>query len=187
MTVRKLLLTSVTAAAMAVPAVVLADSDLQIGGTGTQAQAQLPFRITIGDFVFFRVGTLGNGNVDRVDFDLATAGVESGSGGPFTANGGTGDGAYGALTVQLRSNATNIEIAASGGNLVGLNTAGNLPFADITAADGGTIPVPDFGATQNLNTGPYNLTDTWSYTYDNTNVYVPDEYNGTVIYTVTAL
>jgi len=187
MTVRKLLLTSVTAAAMATPVAVLADSDVQFGGTGTQAQAQLQFRITIGDFVFFRVGTDANGTVDRVDFDLATAGVESGVGGPFLATGGVGDGADGSLTVELRSNATNIEIAASGGNLVGLNTAGNLPFADITAAAGGPIPVPDFGAAQNLNTGPYDLSDTWSYTYDNTNVYVPDEYNGTVTYTVTTL
>ena len=119
--------------------------------------------------------------------DVELSFTESGVGGPFLATGGSGDGADGALTVELRSNATNIEIEASGGNLVGVNTAGNLPFADITASDGGTIPVPDFGATQSLNAGPYSLSDTWSYTYDNTNVYVPDEYNGTVTYTVTTL
>ena len=187
MSFRKLTLAAAVAMAMGAPATVVADSEFGFGGTGTQASADLSFRIIIPDFVFFQVGTFGNGNVDRVDFDLNAGGVESGDGNAVGATGGTGDGADGILAVELRSNASNVSIAATGGNLTGQTTAGNLPFADISASDGGTITVPDFGATVNLAAGPYNLTDQWVYSYDNTSVYAPDQYDGTVTYTVTTL
>ena len=78
-------------------------------------------------------------------------------------------------------------IGASGGNLTG-SGANTIPFADITAADTGTIPVPDFGATISpFAPGGFSLTDTWTYTYDNTTVYQADTYNGTATYTITVL
>ena len=180
MNLRKLVLASAIAAAIATPATAVANSQISIGGTGTNAQASVDFRITIPDFVFFQVGTVGNGNVDLVDFSMA--GLEAGDSNPVSSVGG-------ALNVVLRSNADNVSIGASGGNLTGAVLLGTIPFAEITATEsvGGAIPVPDFGVTNNLPAGPYNLTDTWSYSYDNTSVYAPDVYTGQVTYTVTTL
>jgi hypothetical protein len=134
-----------------------------------------------------QAGTLGAGNVDEVHFDLtAGLGTESGSGGPFAANGGVGDGVDGALAVTLRTNVAGVSITATGGNLTG--PGGNIPFTDIDAADGGTVTVPDFGATVTpFVTAPGNMVDTWTYTYDNLNTYAPGAYTGTVTYSVTTL
>jgi hypothetical protein len=180
---RKLLVSAV-AALVAAPTLVSADSDLAIGAAGTQASADLDFRIVIPQFVFFRVGSAGN-TIDRVDFDLLTAAVQPGAGGNVAANGGTGDGADGDLSVQLATNVTNVTIAASGGNLTsGANT---IPFTQINAYDGAVIPVPAFGASGNLAVGlPGALSDTWSYDYNNNTSYAPGTYDGTVTYTVTA-
>ena len=180
MNLRKLALASAIAIAIGAPATSVADSELSIGGTGTTAQASVDFRITIPDFVYFQVGTVGNGNVDLVDFNMA--GLESGDSTPVASVGG-------ALNVVLRSNADNVSLGASGGNLTGAVLLGTIPFAEITATEsvGGSIPVPDFGSTNNLPAGPYNLTDSWSYEYDNTSVYAPDVYTGQVTYTVTTL
>jgi hypothetical protein len=188
MTFRQLILASAVAAVIAVPATAVADSQLSTGGTGTTAQASLDFRITMAEFVYFRVGTDVNGTVDRVDFDIT--GLSAGNGTPVNATGGNGDGVDGILTVELRSNASGVQITAGTptANLVGLTATNLLPFDDITAADGGNISVPDFGATVNIpGAGPYDLNDNWTYTYDNTSVYAPDQYNGRVTYTVTTL
>ncbi|UCG72166.1 MAG: hypothetical protein JSV45_13090 [Chromatiales bacterium] len=179
MDLRKLILASAITATFGFSASAVADSQLSIGGTGTQAQASVDFRITIPDFVFFQVGTLGTGDVDLVDFDMA--GLESGDSNPVASVGG-------GLNVVLRSNADNVSLGASGGNLTGAVLLGTIPFAEITATESvGDIQVPDFGTTINLPAGPYNLTDTWDYSYDNTSVYAPDVYTGQVTYTVTTL
>jgi hypothetical protein len=182
---RKLLVSAVAALASA-PVLVSADSDIGIGPTGTQAQANLDFRIVIPDFVYFRVGSAAAGTVDRVDFDLLATPTQPGAGGNLAANGGSGDGADGSLTVQLITNVSNVNIAATGGNLTsGLNT---IPFTQINRTDGGVIPMPAFGGNGNLSAGlPGTLNDTWSYTYNNNTVYAPGTYNGTVTYTVTTL
>jgi hypothetical protein len=185
MTLRKMMLATLGAAAASAPLVASADSDLGIGGTGTTASASLDFLITIPDFVYFQVGTIGS--VDRVDFDLsAGGGTEPGSGGPFLANGGVLDGADGALTVVLTTNVSSVNIAATGGNL---DSGGDtLPFDDITAADGGNVTVPDFGTNVDIVSGlPGTLNDTWTYTYDNSSVYAPGTYTGQVTYTATTL
>ena len=57
MMTRKLMLAAAVAATLTAPMVASADSDLRVGGTGTIAQADLGFQITIGDFVYFRVGS----------------------------------------------------------------------------------------------------------------------------------
>jgi len=185
---RKLMLAAAVAATLSAPMLASADSDLQVGPTGTAAQVDLGFQITIGDFVYFQVGSAAAGTVDRVDFDLtAGAGTVSGAGVAFAANGGVGDGADGALNVVLRTNVANVQIAASPGSLAGPGGA-NIPFADISATDGGVIDVPDFGATITpFPAAPGTLNDTWTYMYDNANVYAPGTYTGTVTYTVTTL
>lgn len=185
MTLRKKLLVTLGAAAVTAPMLATADSAIGIGGTGTTAQASLDFLITIPDFVYFQVGTVGS--VDRVDFDLsAGGGTEPGLNLPFAATGGVLDGADGALTIELRTNVSSVNIAASGGNLT--SGADTLPFTDISAADGGQITVPDFGANVDIVAGlPGTLNDTWTYTYDNSAVYPPGTYAGTVTYTATTL
>jgi hypothetical protein len=182
------MLAAAIAATLSAPMLASADSDLGVGGTGTNAQVNLDFQITIGDFVYFQVGSLAAGTVDRVDFDLtAGAGTVSGSGGPFAANGGVGDGADGMLSIELRTNVANVSIAATGGDLTGPGGA-TIPFTEITATDGGVVDVPDFGATITpFAAAPGALTDTWTYTYDNSSVYAPGTYSGTVTYTVTTL
>jgi len=181
----KLLTSALASALVLLPSLTVADSQLSIGGAGTTAQANLDFRIVIPSFVYFQIGSAGS--VDRVDYDLSVGPVQPGSGGPITATGGTGDGADGALSITLATNAASVSIGASGGNLTG-SGANTIPFADITAADTGTIPVPDFGATISpFAPGGFSLTDTWTYTYDNTTVYQADTYNGTATYTITVL
>ncbi|MGI9330722.1 MAG: hypothetical protein ACR2QB_08370 [Gammaproteobacteria bacterium] len=175
MNLRKLVLASAVAAAFGAPGTAVADSELTIGPTGSQAAADVIFTITIPDFIYFQVGTPGNGNVDTVTFDMT--GVESGDGLTPVA----GDVS---LNVVLRSNA-DVSIGANNPGLT--SPSGTIPTTEITASDLGNIAVPDFGVTNNLPAGPYNLTDTWSYSYDNTAVYAPDTYTGTVTYTVTTL
>ncbi|HIP67734.1 MAG TPA: hypothetical protein EYH06_03990 [Chromatiales bacterium] len=182
MKLNKLFTASLLAAAIAAPQMAAADSQLAFGGTGTTAQGHLDFRIIIPDFVFFQIGSAG-ATIDRVEYNLGA--TQPGSGGPFAATGGTGDGADGAVTVRLITNAANVSIGATGGNLT--SGADTIPFADITAADSGTITVPDFGATVNVAPGAFSLTDTWTYTYDNSTVYNAGTYDGQATYTVTTL
>jgi len=182
MKLNKLITASLLAAAVAAPQMAAADSQLAFGGVGTTAQGHLDFRIIIPNFVFFQVGSAG-ATIDRVEYDLT--GLQPGANGPFAATGGAGDGADGAVTVRLITNAANVSIAATGGNLT--SGGDNIPFTDITAADGGTITVPDFGATVNVAPGSFSLTDTWTYTYDDSTVYNAGTYDGQATYTVTTL
>jgi hypothetical protein len=180
---RKLLVSAISTL-LAAPMLVSADSDIGFGGAGTNASADLEFQIVIPQFVFFRVGTAGA--LDRVDFDLGTALAQPGTGVSVDATGGVGDGADGDLDVEIITNATGLTIGATGGDL---SSGSNLiPFTDITAADGGDIPVPAFGTAGVAVPGvPGTLNDTWSYTYNNDTVYPPGTYAGTVTYTVTTL
>jgi len=181
----RLLTSAIASALVLLPSLTVADSQLSIGGAGTTAQANLDFRIVIPSFVYFQIGSAGS--VDRVDYDLNVGPVQPGSGGPISATGGAGDGADGALSITLATNAASVSIGASGGNLNG-SGANTIPFGDITAADTGTIPVPDFGTTVTpFAPGGFSLSDTWTYTYDNSTVYQADTYNGTATYTITVL
>jgi len=183
MKLKNLLFASMASAAFVVPQMASADSQLSIGGAGTTALGHLDFTITIPDFVFFQIGSVG-ATIDRVDFDLGV--TQPGTGGPILATGGAGDGIDGILNVTLITNAANGSIAASGGNLT--SGGDSIPFTDITAVDGGTISVPDFGATISpFAVAPATLTDTWTYTYDNSTVYNNGAYSGQVTYTVTTL
>lgn len=182
MKLNKLVIASLITAVATLPQFAAADSDLSFGGTGTTAQASLDFRIVIPDFVFFQVGSAGN-TVDRIDYDLGT--TEPGTG-TFNATGGTTP-VDGQVNVTLITNAADVSIAATGGDLLGGVTGATIPFDDITASATGAIDVPDFGGTVNVTPGSFSLTDTWSYTYDNSTVYDADTYTGQVTYTVTTL
>lgn len=180
MTLRKLTLASVTAAALSLPLIASADSDLGLGApTSTSANADLDFQIVIPSFIYFQVGSGGN-TVDLVNFDLGLAVEEPGSTNSVAGNAGSG-----VIGVDLRSNAASVQITATGG---ALNDGGanNIPLTEISVAAGGTIPAPDFGAS----TGFFPvlggvLSDTWTFTYDNNNVYPPGTYGGAGTGTVT--
>lgn len=189
MTLRKLMLTSVTAAAMSAPMLATAESDLAFGAAGaTTATVNLDFQIVIPSFIFFQVGAFGAGNIDLVDFNLQTAAETPGSGtGVGRTNGG-------GVPVVLSTNATNVRVAASGAGVALTETGGGadvIPLAEITGVStgGGAIPVPDFGTDTGLAVaGGIGVTDTWTFTYDNINVYAAGTYgsstnNGRVIYT----
>ncbi|NIW25412.1 MAG: hypothetical protein GWN29_13075 [Gammaproteobacteria bacterium] len=189
MTLRKLVLTSVTAAAVAIPMLATADSDQQVGAPGaTQAQANLDFRISIPTFIYFQIGSAG-ATIDTVDFDLAAGPTTPGSG-PLNATSGT-------VNVVLRTNATNLNLTANSGGVVNLqNAAGDtIPLTDITGAATGTeIPHPAaFGGTAAVtptNTDITDNTETWTFTFANGTVYPAGVYgdgagNGrTVAYTI---
>ena len=178
MKLNKLVTASLMAAVVTLPQLAAADSELSFGNNAT-AQASLDFRIVIPDFVYFQVGSAGT-TVDSIEYNLGT--TEPGTG-TVTATGGTAP--TGQVAVTLITNAATVSIDATGGDLT--SGADTIPFADITAADTGTISVPDFGGTVNVTPGSFSLSDTWSYTYDNSSVYNAGDYTGQVTYTVTAL
>ena len=182
MKLKGLIIASALTIGIAAPHFAAADSELQFG-SGATATANLDFRITIDQFVFFRVGTNADGTVDRVDWDLT--GVQPGeSAAPIAATGGTGDGADGVLTIQLITNASQVTLASNtgGGDLVsGTDT---IPFTDINVADGGTITAPAFDGNVVIATGGvYSETDDWTFTYNDDTPYVPGVYDGTSVYT----
>ena len=180
MKLNKLVTATLMTAAVTLPQFAAADSELAFGGTGTTAEASLDFRIIIPDFVYFQVGSAGS-TVDQIEYNLGT--TEPGSG-AFAATGGTTT-VNGQVDVTLITNAADVSIGATGGDLT--SGSDTIPFTDITAADTGTISVPDFGATVNVTPGSFSLSDTWSYSYDNNAVYNAGDYTGQVTYTVTTL
>jgi len=178
MTNRPLVLLSAIAAA-SLPAAAIADSELAFGGAGTTASADLDFEIIIPSFVYFQVGDPNAGTVDTVQFDLTGLSVGSGTDVPATA---------GAVPVVLRSNAANTEIVADISAGAPDDGGGNfIPFTEILPTAGGPIPVPAFGGAAINFGGPMNLTDDWTYTYDNVGSYLPGTYTTTVTYTATTL
>ena len=164
MTLRKLTLASVTAAAMCAPMLASADSDLQVGAPGaTSAVAHLDFRISIPTYIYFQIGSAAI--VDTVDFDL-TAGPTTPGTGPLAATSGP-------VTVVLRTNATTLNLSATGADLI--DGAGNtILLSDITgtAAGTGDIPHPTFNG-GSVAVSPVTsdiVTDnieTWTFSYAN--------------------
>jgi hypothetical protein len=178
---------SAAATAMSTPMLATADSDLQVGAPGaTQAQANLDFLISIPTYIYFQIGD--NVLIDTVDFDLTTGPTTPGSGAVAATS---------SVNVILRTNATTLNISASGADLQ--NADGDIiPITDITETGGGTeIPHPgDFVGTS-VPFNPTNTdiatdnTETWSFSFANTTAYPPGVYgdgsgvNGqTVTYTV---
>jgi hypothetical protein len=187
MKLKKLLFASLATAAIVVPQWAVAESDLQFGGTGTVASAQLKFTVIIQDFVYFRVGTVGAapGATDRVEWDLGA--TQPGLGVDLAATGGDLDGADGALSISLHSNADSVRLAVD--NFVLTNGTGDtIPNAEILVSAAGAITAPTFGTTQDIDTsGLSPINDTWTYLYDDSAVYPPGTYDGTATYTATTL
>jgi hypothetical protein len=155
-------------------------------GAGATASARLDFQIVIPPFVYFRVGTVGAGSIDTINFSPTAAEVATGA----VTTGTGGDAGGGAVNVDLISNGGNITITESNdGGGTGLNSlSGSISYAQVNTTDG-SIPAPilsDVGGNNVsiLSAGITNLSDVWTYTYTNPAAPpLPDTYTGQVTYT----
>jgi hypothetical protein len=158
----------------------------------------LTHQINYPRFLRFRVGPAAAG-VALVSCDMSTLSASLGDGSDLACAGGDLGG--GASTVEVKSNAGQIRLSVttSGALRSGLNT---IPYSEITTASTTpNLPAPVLPATGGtspsvnvvLNAG--NVTDrsaTWTYTYNNTAVYLAGTYggvnagNGRVTYTVSS-
>jgi len=162
----------------------------QLAGVSAAAPTQLSrtarvdFQITIPRFLRFRVGAPAAA-IDLIQFAPTADEVGTGTSNPATAG---GDAGVGQVTVQVRSNAgqINITATATGALTFGANT---ISYAEITTAtSAGVIPAPvltngvSAPAPVTLN-GPGNVTNrdaVWTYAYANTTVPEAGTYGGTV-------
>lgn len=177
MNFHKLALVSLATAGAGIPSLTMADSDLGIGA-GASAAADLNFSVVIPRFVYFQVGASAvPGTLDTVSFDLGAGLVEPGTGTDVAS-------ASGPVNVVLRSNdAVTISAQALTGS--GPLAAGSTEISAVSSS--ASIPVPAFGSSAAQVAGPINANGSWTFTYDNTNVYPADTYSATVTYTAATL
>jgi len=182
MKLKKLVYASLATATMVIPQLANAESDLQFGGAGTVATARLNFTVIIEDFVYFQVGSVGA--TDRVEWDLS--GAQPGGLIALNATGGDLDGADGALTIALHSNASTVRLAVNSFSLT--NGVDIIPNTEILVSAAGAITAPVDGVTEDIDTsGLVQLNDTWTYQYADLAVYPRGTYNGQAVYTATTL
>jgi hypothetical protein len=190
MTLRKLMLTSVTAAAFCSPMLASADSSSGVGA----ASADLDFQIVIDDYVFLQIGSTGS-TVDLITFNIDGA---TNIAGDTTAIAGNNT-----VAVTLTSNSSNIEIDADVSGSTLTNGTDTIPWTDITISNlggSGDINPPQLdgsttsGSLDPGNVGGGTLSDTWSFEYVNDTYYAPGIYGtggagggATVTFTATAL
>ena len=182
MKLKKILLASLVSAAIVVPQMASAESQLSFGGAGTVATAHLDFTVIIPGFVYFQVGSAGA--LDRVEWDLGAS--QPGQAVALNATGGDLDGADGQLSIVLWSNAGQVTLAVDNFSLTsGANT---IPNTEILVSDTGTLTAPTTGVPATINTsGLASLSDTWTYQYADSAAYPLGTYNGTATYTATTL
>ena len=165
-----------------------AESNSATGAGPQSAAVNLDFQIVIPRFVYFRVGTVGAGNIDTINFNPTPTEVTT----PGAVTAGTGgDVGGGAVNVDLISNGGNITITPTNDGLgFGLRDGvNNISYAQIITGDGGTISAPtlsDAGGTPVtlVSAGVTVVSDVWTYTYTNpATPPVPGTYTGRVTYT----
>ena len=140
---------------------------------GLNASARLNFEIVIPRFVYFRVGGAG---IDTVTFRPSAEEVAEGTPGI------SGDLGSGTVSVRLISNAGNLNISSTTNGTTGLTSGANdISYGQInTINSSGEIPVlalfDDDTDSQPITaiSGIINLTDTWTYTYDNIDITTDD-------------
>ena len=176
------------------PLVVQAESN-EGNGTGT-ADAKLNLKVTIPEFLYFRVGTTGTGNVDTITFAPGAGAVGDG-----TSIAGTGGDAAGSgANVRLRSNAGAIKIIETNNQttgLLGATTGTSIPLTEISTvvsvdanllapalSNGGgtTVSIPLTGGTKVTMRNAV-----WTYAYNNTTVPDADTYDVQITYTASSL
>jgi hypothetical protein len=182
------------------PQLANADANSDTGSGSLSAAAHLNLRVVIPGFLLFRVGSAG-ATVDTINFDM-TACVTGGSctvGNSTAVSGTGGDAAAGTgASVALFSNAGAITITESnntggsglvdGGNSISLNEIsvisdnGSLDTPTLSDA-GGKTSSPALNGGSNVT----NQTAVWTYSYDNTTVPDPGDYNVEITYTAASL
>jgi hypothetical protein len=177
---------SILLVAGCLPGALLAESDSDSGATPISAAANLDFQINIPGILRFRVGTDG-GTIDLIQFSPTAANL-----GDNTDIAGTGgDLSAGEVTVDLFSNAGQITITptnSSGGAGLDNGLGDIISYDEILTAssDAAVLPVPVLSDAGGTTSQPpptsglrvTNLTESWTYTYDNTAVYPEGTYGG---------
>ena len=183
---KKHLLTITMLMAGCIPAGAMAEATSDSGATPLSAAARLDFQINIPGILRFRVGS-DAGTIDLVQFSPSAANL-----GDDTDIAGTGgDLTGGEVTVDLFSNAGQITITPtnnSGGAGLDNGLGDNISYDEIitTSSDAAVLPVPVLSDTGGTTSEPpptsglrvTNLTESWTYTYDNTAVYPEGTYGG---------
>jgi len=165
----------------------LAETDI---GT-TTASARLNFRVTISDYIEFRIGTAGT-TIDQIEFAPSLDDNQNN-----TEIAGTGgDQLNGSVTVRLLSNTGQpVTITAINPTSTGLSDGGTglISYATIltTETGGGGLAPPMLtdagGTTTALPTGVNDINTEWTYTYQNNGATpLPGTYTGQVTYTASA-
>jgi hypothetical protein len=189
----KQLVTAFLLAAIGIsPIATLADSGSDNGSSPSVA-VDLDFRVVIPGVMRFRVGTDAADAVNEVLFEPSVGDI--GTGGNVTAT------TNGIVTVSIFSNAGLITITPTNdtANTLGLTTVAgdDIPYSEIALEQSNAAfanpPLNNAGGTPtsptpNLGNGKVTNypSETWSYFYDNDEVYPVGEYTGTVTYTATS-
>ena len=182
----KQIVTTALLAATAMPGTLLAEATSDDGATPLSAAARLDFQINIPGILRFRVGS-DAGTIDLVQFTPTAANL----GDNTDIDGTGGDLTGGEVTVDLFSNAGQITITptnnSSGAGLDnGLGDTISYDEILTSSSDAAVLPVPvlsDAGGTTSQppptsGSRVTNLTESWTYTYDNTDVYPEGTYGG---------
>jgi len=168
------------------PLTVMAEATAVNGSTPLSAAARLNFQINIPGILRFRVGS-DAGEIDLVQFSPTAA--DLGNGTDIAGTGGDLTG--GEVTVDLFSNAGQITITPtnnSGGDGLVNDQGDTISYDEIltSSSDAAVLPVPalsDAGGSTSeppptSGTRVTNLTESWTYTYDNTADYPEGTYGG---------
>jgi hypothetical protein len=158
-----------------------AESNFDATGPAYSANARLDFRVTIPQFISFRVGTAG-ATVDLVHFDMTSTPANVGNGTDVARTNAGGA----AIPVALISNGGNATVAAVGSGTGLTDGTNTIAWTEIDgSSDNALLGVPAVGGSVALTAtaGVINRTANWTFTYDNTNVVGAGVYNGQVTYT----
>ena len=170
-----------------------ASTGLAEEGVGTtSASARLNFRVTVAEFIEFRIGSAGSGNIDEIQFSPSMADIQT----PTEIGGAGGDQTGGAVTVRLLSNTSDaVTITAYNPSGTGLRDAATntfINYASILTTESGSGLTPPIlsdagGNTTVLSAGPNTINTVWSYTYQHVGADpLPGTYTGQATYTASA-
>ena len=183
--IKNQIVTVALVAASCAPLTVMAEATSVNGSTPLSAAARLDFQINIPGILRFRVGS-DAGAIDLVQF--SPSGEDLGNGTDIAGTGGDLTG--GEVTVDLFSNAGQITITPTNSGTAGLESADGdtISYAEILteSSDASVLPVPVLSNAGGTTSEPpptsgtrvTNLTESWTYTYDNTAVYPEGTYGG---------
>jgi hypothetical protein len=182
----KPLITKIFLISISLPGTLMAESISVNGATPLSAAARLDFQINIPGILRFRVGS-DAGTIDLVQFSPTADNLGDGTDLPGTGGDLTG----GEVTVDLFSNAGLITITPtnnSGGAGLDNGLGDIISYDEIitTSSDAAVLPVPDLTDAGGTTSQPPAtsgakvtiLTESWTYTYDNTQVYPEGTYGG---------